>query len=190
MKPRLSILIPTVNGRETMLDNVVARIESLSAGLPVEILPLKTKHVKHGGESIGDKRNKLRHMAAGDYIAFVDDDDMISDLYMTRTFEMIDENLDVLMLVGLMTTNGHSGKRFEHSIMYDHYFENGGVYYRPPNHLNPMRKDLAMTVDFPSINMGEDTNFAMNLCRSAKLNSEKYCTDVIYYYNYVPNKGY
>lgn len=184
---RLSILIPTVNGREAMFDSLVSRIEHLGNGYPYEIVALKDRK---GENSIGFKRNKLRTMAKGDYIAFVDDDDMILDTYFSNTFRAIENNMDVMGIIGVMYTNNMRPKTFEHSTIHDSYYQKNGIYYRPPNHLNPMRKQLSMMVRFPDKSMGEDTDFAMALCHAGVLRTEEFVTDVVYRYNYVENKNY
>lgn len=184
---RLSLLIPTVHGREAMYERLIKRINELGQGYPFEIVTLKDKK---GESSIGEKRNKLREMSKGDYIAFIDDDDMILDQYFVGAFRAIDAGADVMGMIGTMTTNGGYPKTFEHSIMHDHYYQQSGIYYRPPNHLNPMKKSLSMQIDFPLISMGEDTNFAMRLCQAGLLNSEDFCMQPVYRYDFVQNKKY
>lgn len=184
---RLSILIPTVFGREKMIDRLVANIDRIGYGYPYEIVRLKDRK---GTASIGEKRNKLRTMAKGDYIAFIDDDDSIFDNYFDSAFKAIENDVDVMGLIGVMYTNNMNPKQFEHSLIHDHYYQSGGIYYRPPNHLNPMKKELSMQVKFPHSSMGEDTSFAMELCNKRILKTEEFTVEPVYRYDYVKNKKY
>ena len=47
--------------------------------------------------SIGEKRNKLKNMAKGDYIVYVDDDDLVSNDYVSELYKATLENKDCIV---------------------------------------------------------------------------------------------
>ena len=77
-----------------------------------------------------------------------------------------------------------TARKFIHSSRYKSYFEKNGTYYRPPNHLNPMRIDIAKKVDFKNKSHGEDTDWAMELCKLKPYNKELFIQKPIYFYRY------
>ena len=44
-------------------------------------------------------------------------------------------------------------------------FLEGGVYFGPPYHLNPIRREIAYRYKFEDINYSEDIDWAMRICR-------------------------
>ena len=81
MKTQLSILTPTIPGREKQLLELTEKIQKQIGDLPVEHLSLCDNRKR----SIGAKRQSLVDIAQGKYIAFCDDDDDISDDYVEET---------------------------------------------------------------------------------------------------------
>jgi len=76
----------------------------------------------------------------------------------------------------------HHGKknRFIHSIEYDRWYEKDGVYFRCPNHLNAIRRELVLRVGFLEKNRGEDHDFSIRI--QPLLKTEIKIEGVIYYY--------
>jgi len=138
-----------------------------------------------GKMSIGEKRNKLLQRAKGNYVCFIDDDDDVDVRYIKLILKALKSNPDCVKLIGIMSTNGRNERRFEHSIKYFNYFELNTIYCRPPNHLNTIRRSIAIRFKFPEINMGEDTDWAMQISRSMLLETEALIDIPIYHYNYV-----
>jgi glycosyltransferase involved in cell wall biosynthesis len=145
-------------------------------------------HEDNGELDIGAKRNILLNRASGDYLCFIDDDDRISVDYVDQILNGIKENPDCCSLVGEITFNGKDPKMFVHSIDYNEYFEKNGVYYRPPNHLNAIRSDIAKKFVFPSLNHGEDTDWALQIRDANVLKKESKIQKTIYYYDYITEK--
>lgn len=181
----LSILIPTIEGREQYLKALLENINVGFGGIEklrpeVEILTL---YDRSGENSIGAKRNKLLAMAKGEFVQFVDDDDLLSPEYFKLAIPLLKAtSADCMELSGEITFDGINPKPFLHSIRYSHWYEEGGVYYRPPNHLNPIRASIAKTIHFPDISHGEDREWSMKLSDAKLLASE--CSIGIPYYFY------
>jgi glycosyltransferase involved in cell wall biosynthesis len=179
----LSILIPTIAKRHEMLQSLLSNLQNQIGDNEIEIIVCDIE-----GLSIGEKRNRLLNVATGEYVCFIDDDDVISDDYIYCITQALQSIPDCCSLNGIITTNGKNPKRFVHSIKYNSYFEKDNVYYRPPNHLNVIKSVIAKQFTFPTKNFGEDTDWAMQICRSGMLKTEVEITDTLYYYVYLPNK--
>jgi glycosyltransferase involved in cell wall biosynthesis len=182
VQKRLSILICSLNKRAELL----ARLRKvLDPQLTDEVEVIV--NVDDGQLSIGDKRNALLEAATGDYIAFVDDDDMVRTTYVKNILEAISTNPDCVGVEGVITVNGQpNGRLFIHSLQYRSWFEKDGVYYRNPNHLSPVKRELALQVKFPAKNHGEDHDYSKALLPFLK--TEVYIKGPIYHYDYRENK--
>ena len=178
----LSILICTIPGREGFLSTLMGVLEKQSEGKPVEIL------IDGDAGSIGEKRNRLLNKASGIFCSFVDDDDMVSENYVDRILPAVENGCDCCELRGMYYENGKEVKPFIHSNVHNAYREDTSAYYRYPNHLNPMKTEIARQIGFPGINFGEDTDFATRLKRSGLIKSEWACNEILYFYLYRTQK--
>lgn len=178
---KLSILIPTIVGREKQYNSL---IESLEPQLTdqVEICVLKDNREM----TIGAKRNILLHVAEGEYVAFIDDDDKVSHRYIVLLMGAILSGCDCASLRGEYYLKGTWNGLFEHSLKYKEWKTNKNgsqiKYERYPNHLNMIRADIAKQFLFPELNHSEDYLWAKQIHESGKLKTEFYIPDVIYHY--------
>ena len=134
-------------------------------------------------------------MATGEYVSFVDDDDRVAPDYVPQIFNILLRKPDVVGIVGQISTpfpisNKRSKSMFYHTIKNKKYYRSMRGYERPPNHLNPMRRDIALQYSFEDISMGEDTDWAMRISLDGILKKEIFLPRVIYYYDFQPQKDY
>ena len=152
----LSILICSLSRRAALLSrlmNVLRPQLNDSVELLVEI--------DNGEITTGAKRNILLDRAEGKYCAFVDDDDLVSADYCARILEAVKTNPDCVGFTGQITFQRRKiSKDFVHSLTINKWYEQNGVYYRCPNHLNPIRTSIAQSVRFKDITVGEDKDFS------------------------------
>lgn len=195
-----TIAIPTLQKRigklQTLLGDLYQQMAANDYGSRVEILTF----IDNRQRTIGEKRNWLLDHARGEFMAFVDDDDRLDTAYLSRIIKAIDAHptVDVFGITGSMGTLSRHGvptskvrKRFVHSLKFTRYYEEGNVLYRCPNHLNPMRTEIAKTFRFPEKSFGEDTDWAMTICKAQALKSEHFLQgSPLYYYDFVPDKKY
>lgn len=166
----LSILIPTMTRRKDYLDRIMGILN-----------PQKTDEVEilinndNGEKTTGEKRNELLDIANGDYIAFVDDDDIVSKDYVKKILQATKTNPDVIGIHLLHKEDNVLRGLTYHSLKYDHWWDepsptNPGLtnYYRNPNHLNPVKREYALKARFPEINVGEDRSYSQNLLQYLK----------------------
>lgn len=187
----LSILIPTLKQREPDFYGLTRMIAEQRAMIPNGIHNIEILSESDNGElSIGRKRNILLDRAKGDYVAFIDDDDIIAHDYLQILMHGMWSKPDCFSLQGIITWDGLNPEIFEHSIKYKEYktTENRIKYERFPNHLNCIRADIAKQFKFPEINHGEDTDWATQVFKSGLLQNEYYIEQVLYYYQFKPKK--
>jgi glycosyltransferase involved in cell wall biosynthesis len=171
----LSILICTLPQRAALLARLMDVLTPQVCGHSVEILT-----AENAGElSIGEKRQRLLSRSDGQYVCFVDDDDLVPDSYVSRILEATQGRPDVVGMYGTMTTNGRNPQRFILSRQFDHWFEQKGIYYRPPNHVCPVRRELALQVGYKSISFGEDKDYSDRLF--PLLQTEHFISDIPMY---------
>lgn len=183
-KKKLSILIPSLISRKRYLDELseVLKPQVLQNQNDVEVLI----NLDNGESSIGRKRNDLISSATGDYIAFVDDDDLVSNDYIPLLLNAIDKSPDVVGIHLLMTVDNVLKGLTYHSLNYKTWFNKQSIipnincYFRNPNHLNPIKKDIIKNVKFLEINMGEDRDYSQKIL--PLINSEVYIPEPIYLY--------
>jgi len=140
--------------------------------------------------TIGEKRNLLLQKAKGEYVAFIDDDDLISLDYFKLVSEGIVKDVDCCSLIGKYYLNGKFMNQFVHSIKYNNYIEEKGILFRPPNHLNVLKTSLVQKFRFKNKNDGEDTEWAMDISQSKILKTEHEISEPLYIYeklNYEPD---
>lgn len=188
-KTILSILIPTIEGREDFYNRLqtelVRQVAKYNLIGKIQILKSKDKKAEH---SIGWKRNLLLQNCDGEYFMFIDDDDMICEDALPLIINLLNNKPDVITLDGTLTTDGKYPKKFIHSLAYDDWFEKAGVYYRPPNHLNPMKTSIGKQFQFPDISQGEDKDWSMQIQKSGLLKNEFSIGKTYYFYDYRTNK--
>ena len=176
--PKLSVLICSLESRKDMLNPLVKFITQQADPSILEV----SLSIDNGELSIGEKRNRLVKRAVGDYVSFVDDDDLVSDNYVSLILNAIKSNPDCCSLNGVITTNGGDSRRFVHSLSCKSWYEKDSVYYRTPNHLNAIKRSIVVQVPFPSIDHGEDRLFSDAVKRL--LRSEVKIQEVLYHYRY------
>lgn len=184
----LSILILTITSRRVMFNNIYLNLKKQISKLKLENKIQILVSNDNGSKPVGRKRNELLNMAEGKYICFVDDDDDVSENYINSIYRAIKENKDCIELRGMYFVDGKQIKPFYHSIENKEYSENGNGFYRCPNHLNPIKRDIAIRFPFKEINIGEDTDWALQLRDAKALKTQAKNNSIIYYYKYVSNK--
>lgn len=190
----LSILIPTVNDRFHFLKRLLKIIDAQIDRTRIQVCIEADQGERNGGMTIGEKRNRLMMQSVGEYQAFIDDDDRVSEHYFDQILSAIDrgkqryaQGVDVIGIEWELTKDNQDiPSRAIHSIRYPEIKYRGGVLYRPPSHLNPVKRSLALQVPFPHVSWQEDFDYAKRLFPLLK--SEEMTKEPIYFYDYRSKK--
>lgn len=187
-KPRLSILICSLHSRSKMLTRLLDALSRQARAEETEVLVALDE-----GQSItGAKRNRLVAQATGDYIAFIDDDDMVADRYIPAVLAAIDQhpNVDAVLIRGCRTqVNGGPPVVFDYKIGTEEGHTWNEVLWRSPGHLCPIRADIVRSRKFPQLVDGEDLRWARDI--APLLKTEQRAGDpheVLYHYLYDATK--
>lgn len=159
----LSILVCSVPARARQLKWLVKHLYAqIIRFAPRQVEVLVDDRVE---PTVGEKRQALLERAKGHYVCFIDDDDGVPFDYVPRIVGAIerDPETDCLSLEGVLTTRGGKPERFTHSILHDGWFTKNGIHYRTPNHLNVIRRELALEVGFIARSVGEDHEFSKRI---------------------------
>jgi len=185
-RPILSVLIASLRSRHYFLGRIVGILKDQVTQLGDDGLVQIIAMVDNGETPIGIKRNAMVMAAAGTYVAHVDDDDVVSDNYLSTIIPLLrsEPQPDCIELNGIITTDGGTSMPFVHSVKYKKWEDDGKKYYRSPGHLNPIKRSIAVQFMFPAVRYGEDYLWSNALCASGLLRNEAKCDKVLYHYNY------
>jgi glycosyltransferase involved in cell wall biosynthesis len=183
-EPLLSILIPTLEQRSADFARIHGelcrqiRMNNLDGA--VELL----SHTDNGELPTGTKRNELLLRATGEFVASVDDDDAVHPEYVPIIVEALraNPNVDCLGLKGEITFRGTHAHPFICSLRFRGYRMRGGIYERPPHHLNPIRTTIARRYPFEPVRRAEDSDWAYRLSRDGALRQEFFMEQTLYHY--------
>lgn len=106
--------------------------------------------------SIGGKRQALVDIARGEYIAFVDDDDDVSDDYVANILKGIETGADVITFRQRAIYNGLESEVIFGINNQDEPFNPGGVTLRAPWHVCAWKREKVADCLFSESNYGED----------------------------------
>lgn len=195
-KPLLSVLIPTVVGREGVLNSLMAKIAQSDPGKITE-----DNVIKHSNNieilyyrdskqmTIGEKRERLYQRATGLYSWQIDDDDDVADNAIQLILETIKSNPKIACITfrEKCTMNGVY-KSSNHSIKYEKWQDNfdGFDYVRCPFYKDVIRTDIAKLAPFPHIRYNEDEQWSMVI--KPLLTDEIHIDEELYYYIYEPKE--
>lgn len=184
MTPELEVMILTQRSRSTFLNQLFQVLRpqlNASDGRAVA----SVRQFDHT-MSLGENREAMRRAAVGEYICFVDDDDLVARNYVSEilkaatwrpdqiTFEVqVLLGDDLATAVTIYQSLAYSGWRTDTST-FNHY--------RDISHLCPMRRELALKVPM-SGGIGEDYQWAKAMRDLDVVNTEQNIpAPPLYYY--------
>ena len=191
---KLSVLMLTIPDRNKSMLNAVQQLQkqadATGKGKAVEILVLLDNRSK----SISEKRNDLLRIARGKYVAFLDDDDAISNEYMEKILKAIDthDGVDCITFNQWCSLNGEPmnvefGVGNPHGQLWRD--EDGflGDIKRPPYHMCVWRREIAQSEPFRPVygangQSSEDIDWLLRLY--PKVQTEHHIPDALHGYIY------
>ena len=187
---RLSILIPTLPQRKKMFNilhkNLMAQIDFVHTTHPslgqVEILFDSSKKFLKGGLSVGAKRDALKCRATGDYLVFVDDDDIVAPNYLESVLRLSENNPDIITFRSLYKSSTYWGivdMNLNHSE--NEQMNDTAIVKRQPFHVCPIRTTIAQQHSFPDINNAEDWGWMVKVLSDCK--TQSHSDQILHQYN-------
>lgn len=173
---KLSILIPSLPSRYEQLWYLLSKLTPQITDDVELIILTDNKKI-----TLWEKRNKMVSLAHGDYIVFLDDDDDISDDYVSSLLDATHYNTDVICYKMKCSVEWQPYKMVHFSkdfVNWQTYIE----YFRKPNHLMCYRKDILQKAKWQDITYWEDMIFSEEVSKYIK--TEHIIDKVLYYYNY------
>jgi len=155
------------------------QIKNCNAENKIEILT----ETDNGENSVGKKRNNVIDKAKGEYVCFIDDDDMITEIYVSKTLKALETKPDVVELVGFLPKYNLP---FIHNLNCGGHFKKDGIQFRTPNHLNTIKTEIARQVRYPEISHGEDQDYSHRLWASELMKTESLIGERMYIYQFNP----
>lgn len=183
MRPKLSILIPTLTDRLPFLHNLLNELynQNPECLIQCEIL-ISSDYYQN---PIGRKRNSLLQQASGEYVVSLDDDDNISPRYLEEIFIGIEKGVDHVGIAMMYMPDNAQHQMVLCSKDYK-WEEKNGIHYRSAQHVCPVRSEIAKQAIFPETSFGEDKAYADQVTPLIK--TEYLITEPIYYYKYRSRK--
>lgn len=161
MQPTLSILTPSIPSRLQRLGMdcqwLMSQLSEQIGDMPVEHLVLCDNRARN----IGAKRQALADIARGQYIAFVDDDDDVSDDYVASLLEAAKTGADVITFRQQAIYNGLESEVHFGALNHDGPFIPGGITLRAPWHVCAWKRRTVQGCLFGESNYGEDLTWCL-----------------------------
>lgn len=128
---------------------------------------------------VGQKRNLLIKWANATYICFIDDDDDISDNYVSSIYNATLKGVDCITFNGRFIS-ADDVRDIHMSLLVNEDYNTETCYYRIPNHLSVIKREIALKCKFPDVNYGEDSVYSKKLKKH--LVTEHHIPEKLYFY--------
>lgn len=136
---------------------------------------------------LGTNRQMMIDASVGEYVNFIDDDDLVPPNYVRKIRPLLD-GVDYIGFQLQMFTDGVKQIPTFHSLKYPTWNGDKDGWYRDISHLNPIRRELAIQSPM-SGPAGEDCRWAEKLRQLGIVKTEHYVDEVMYLYYWRGNKN-
>lgn len=181
---KLDILVLTMPTRKEFLARLVCilqpQIDYKNASVLYRICDPKY--------TLGENRDMLRRCSQGEYIVFIDDDDVVPSDYVSTILPLLD-GVDYIGYDVQCSIDGKMMPVTHHSLQYAGWYEDENGFYRDISHINPMRRVLALLEPMEG-GHGEDKRWADRMRARSVLKAEHYIPRVMYEYQFRSEKHY
>jgi hypothetical protein len=187
-KKIFSILIASVPERLEKLDKLFKNLQNqiTNNGLyeKVEILALLDNKLK----TVGSKRQALLETSSGRFVAYLDDDDTVSNDYVKEIVTAAEQNpnVDVICFKQEARIENDPPVPVYFGLQYENTeYTYGKPIYRKPFHICAWNTKIAKQVKFKDISFTEDWTWVEELCKIAK--TQHSIDNILHYYIYNSN---
>lgn len=182
--PTWTILVPTLSERRALFERLMSTLLPQAEAYGHRVLV--TAWLNDGTPSLPEIRQTLVETAATDYVCFVDDDDLVTDDYVSDIMTALDARPDYVGFQVQCYSDGVPTAVAYHGLSNGRWRNTPGRYFRDISHINPIRTDIARKVTFRRTKAGgaEDRAWADQLRRTKLLRSEVVIDRILYHYLY------
>ena len=179
---QLSILVPTVPSRlTTYYPRIIRELMKQTENYPeIEIIGLFDNKKR----TIGQKRQDLLNLAQGTHLAFIDDDDRISEDYIKSIMDTLNENLetDCIVFDSICKINGGPEILCKYGLEFEYgYILDGKEWRGKPAHTMVYKSSIAKKHVYSNITTGEDVDWVKRACLD--IVKQTRIDKVLYYYD-------
>jgi glycosyltransferase involved in cell wall biosynthesis len=177
---KLSIAICTLPVRIESFSRLIRELNKqiIQHGLQDHVEVISVMDCK--GMSVGEKRNKLREMARGLYLCYIDDDDRISTDYIISLIQGIESGADVITFRGEYKDGAQVKDWTINSSNVTR--DTATMQYRRPNHLCAVRREIYQACPFPLKSYGEDSDYSELI--NKMIRNEFHIPKKLYFYDF------
>jgi|APGre2960657404_1045060.scaffolds.fasta_scaffold32249_3 hypothetical protein len=184
-----TICILTLNDREQFYTRLRRCLDPQVVGKPVRIITIKDNYE----QTIGAKRNAAVDLVETEYMAFIDDDDVVSMNYVDSILAMLEARPDAVGIKGQYSEGNYAPVNFINTLGYawevkPRRIKGKMTYLRPVNHLNPIKTEIARQYPYPEINHAEDMDYANRMAANNAISVCPLIDSILYFYQYRKNK--
>jgi glycosyltransferase involved in cell wall biosynthesis len=178
----LSILICAVEieERQIKLKKLVSELHrQISKNYAEEIVEILVD-TDNMTKSVGQKRNDLISKAKGNFVCFIDDDDFITENYLSTILNHLNIGIDILLIGISHIENGINKTKILPSLFIDNLTTNEVVFKTNHFHLCPHKKSIAELISFDCVNFAEDMIYSQKMVKH--ISNHAVISDPIYIY--------
>ena len=178
----LSILICAVEieERQIKLKKLVSELHrQISKNYAEEIVEILVDS-DNMTKSVGQKRNDLISKAKGHFVCFIDDDDFITENYLSTILHHLNIGIDILLIGISHIENGINKTKILPSLFIDNLTTNEVVFKTNHFHLCPHKKSIAELISFDCVNFAEDMIYSQKMVKH--ISNHAVISDPIYIY--------
>lgn len=177
-----SILVPTIAQREPLFLRLLGALlpQADEAAGAVEVVGYRNA----GRPSLGVIRDSMLANARGKYVAFVDDDDMISEDYVSTVLPLLADDPDHVGFRMEYSEDGGEPEIVDHSLVHGrwHRAADSGILCRDFTHVDPIRRAHALRGRFAQAKPGRAEDRAWVKQVRPWLHTERYTDRILYRY--------
>lgn len=184
--PTWTILIATLGQRREVFSRLLAHL--MPQVDRMDGLVKVTAFWDNGLVSLAEKRQALLDSVRTQYVSFVDDDDMVSDHYVSSIMTALRAQPDYVGFWLDLRKNGRHIRMSHHSLRNGRWSTGSAAFLRDITHLNPMLTSAARTGSFRVAARAdpEDRMWVDQVRRSGALKREVFIDKTMYYYMWTP----
>jgi hypothetical protein len=178
--PTITFLIPTIPGRQ---DDFLRLLDRLLPQLDEHEGRARVLAWRNTGEPrLAELRDRLLADAGSEYVAFIDDDDMVSEDYVDSIMAALIERPDHVGFQVAYCVDGEFREVVEHSLTWKRWHRSGSQLVRDFTHVDPIRRDLAQRGRFAQAPAGRAEDRVWVKQVRPFLHTEVYVPRVLYTY--------